>query len=185
MRITPNLDRSDFPTQLTLNDKITIFEKQINGWIFDIAEKVSNECVHGGFAVLSIVLNYFESIGKYIEGYTNIDKVECYFKKGAYFVFPELKNEDQRTVESLLDLLYHGCRCGLYHTGITGGKIILTGEITSPLIFDRTQSLLVINPHLVVPKLRGNFQDYCNQLRNPTNLALRQNFEKRFDYLLG
>jgi hypothetical protein len=88
-----------------------------------------------------------------------------------------------RTIaDEVLDLLYEGVRCGLYHAGITNNRIVLTGGAQHPLSFDIQNQMLIINPHLLVSALKVHFAGYVAQLRDASNEGLRKNFEKRFNY---
>jgi hypothetical protein len=181
-KISPNYYNTSFKWPLTTDDKITIFNDRTLGWQLTVAEYLLKNHKHGGFAVLSIVMSYFEMIAKYYDGYAEIGCSESYFKKGVFLVFPEIGKNSQQIMEDFLDRLYKKCRCGMYHNGITGGRIILTGGSGAPMIFDPLKTLLIINPHKLVPVLITHFQDYIKQLRDPSNKRLRENFQKRFDF---
>ena len=68
--ISPNFDDS---VEQTLENKINIFEDQIQGWLFNPAKDLINN-QHAGFAILSIVLTYFEPIAQFLEGRTSGSK---------------------------------------------------------------------------------------------------------------
>jgi hypothetical protein len=192
--VTPKRRFKDLPKEITLNDKIEIFYERIDGWKFDIADQLINGRVvkdergnisvegspHAAYAVLNIVLSYFEMIAKYADGYLDMHESEPYFKKGVRMVFPESETANQDSVETLLDTLYHGARCGLYHVGLTYTNIFLEGGEAPPISF-RSNGTVYLNPHKLVQTMRAHFNSYINQLRDVNNLDLRQNFEKRFD----
>ncbi len=194
MYITPNYQDTNFSWPLSIDDKMTIFLDRTDGWQLDIAGQLINgkkgpngkvitkAIPHSGFAVLHIVLSYFEMIAKYQDGFTGRAKSEYYFKQGVYSVFPQLKTGPSQIVDSLLDVLYSGGRCSLYHSGITDPRIILTYGIKDPMAFDAQKSTLVINPHLLPSGLKAHLKDYVKQLRDVNNSVLRENFEKRFDF---
>jgi hypothetical protein len=48
---------------------------------------------HAEYAVLDILMSYFEMIAKYREGYLRTNKSRIYFKKGVRFVYPELNKK--------------------------------------------------------------------------------------------
>lgn len=186
MWISPHYKDTDFVAPLTLDDKITIFEDRTEGWQLDVAEQVINgrklsdgrviEGVqHSGFAVLSMILSYFEMIAKYEDGYARKGRSGHYFSKGLCSVFPDLAKQPA----SIADTLFEGARCGLYHAAITEPDIILTSEIPEAVRFEVP---LVINPHRLVRVLQAHFQRYLQQLRDSSNAVLRANFEKKFDW---
>lgn len=195
MWITPNHQDSDFTYPLSLDDKITIFLASVYGWQLDIADKcintqedqngniVSRPIKHSGFAVLHIVLSYFEMIAKFQDGFAAMGRSKHFFKQGVLSVFPTLRNHPIDIVDRLINLLYEGGRCGLYHSGATNPHIILTKDIDAPLAFaDSPEPKLVINPHLLVPALKMHLAEYGKQLRDSTKKLLRGNFERRFDF---
>lgn len=185
--VSPNYRDTDFFRPLSLDDKITIFTDRISGWQLEIAEKcingekdssgniVTQLLVGAGFATLSIVLSYFEMIAKYQDGYRNTNRSKQYFKKGVRSVFPILGTYSQAIVNNLLNALYKGARCGLYHNAITNSKILLTGDVSYPLGYDSSTHRLIINPHLLVPALKSHLANYERESRNNTNVQLRQN----------
>ena len=191
--ISPNYEDTDFTYPLRLDDKITLFVDRIHGWQLDIADKcingekdasgtVTRPYIEGsGLVTLSIVLSYFETIAKYREGYLGSNS-KTYFKKGVRLVFPDLSNYPRTVVDDILTILYYGARCGLYHSSIISSKILLTGNFHSALGYIANRRMIVINPHLLVPALKRHFQRYEQELRNPANISLRQNFEKSFDF---
>lgn len=194
MYISPNYQDTDFVGPLSVDDKITIFSDRTYGWQLDIADQLINgkrgpdggiivkAIPHSGFAALSIVLSYFEMIAKYRDGFRGKGKSESYFKQGVYSVFPQLKTGPSQIVDSLLDVIYSGGRCSLYHSAITNRQIILSCDTKVPMGFDPHKSILEINPCLLPPGLEAHLQDYVKQLRNVNNSLLRENFEKRFDF---
>lgn len=189
-----------FHTPHSLEAKITLFEDRVLGWKLDIADQLINGSPeklpirHSGYATLDIVVSYFEMIAKYEDGFIG-RRSEEYFKKGVYSVFPEFKNIPSPAQTSLssvgnvvslidvvLDLMYEGIRCGLYHSGITNGKIFLTGEIDTPMAFELQNQMLIVNPHLLVPKLKAHLRDYVAKLRDLNNTDLRTQFQIRYDF---
>jgi hypothetical protein len=194
MWISPKFQEVDFHWPLCLDDKITLFEDQIRGWKLEIAEHMINgksgndekdiqqPILHSGYAVLDVLLSYFEMIAKYCDGYTKHGKSSWYFKRGVHLVFPTLSNYPPSIVEELLDALYIGARCGLYHAGLTDSRIILTGQEKADLRFNLANEKLIINPHLLPKTLTAHLQHYIGELRDPNNIELRENFERRLDF---
>ena len=183
MWISPKYQDTDFKWPFSLDDKIKIFEDSTMGWQLTIANKIVNVSIaHSGYAVLRIILSYFEMIAKHRNGYDKVGKSDCYFKQGVYSVFPELKNESQNVVVEFLDAFYKDGRCGLYHGSKTGPKVILTGELEIPIKFYTEDKKLIINPGELVKVLIDHFQSYVDDLRDQNNEQLRNDFEKRFDF---
>ena len=185
---------TDFSWPLCVEDKIDIFYERIYGWQLHIADICSNgekddtgniklsSVPHSGFAVLQILLSYFETIAKYQEGYAKEGQSKKYFKKGVHSVFPDLASESPKLVNQFLDHLYANARCGLYHSSMTLAGVALGKVSESSMGFSEEHKQLVINPHLLPQTLKNHFATYCNELRDPSNAGLQEKFEKRFDF---
>lgn len=206
MWISPSYQDTDFRHPLSADDKITVFADRIIGWKLDIADQVINgkkqadgsfersPIPHSGYAALDIVFSYFEMVAKYEDGFAQVGRSNQYFKSGVYAAFPDLKQppgsanvpgvqgKTVSIVEYALNVMYEGIRCGLYHSGITNGKVVLTGSIQQPMALDPQNMVLIINPHLLVPALKVHFLSYIHRLKDPQNKDLRQKFEARFDF---
>jgi hypothetical protein len=192
-QVTPKHLLSDFALPLSVDDKITIFFERVDGWQLNIADQIINglrdendkvitePIADSAYAVLNIVLSFFEMLAKYEEGYANKWKSKYYFKKGVKFVFPELTQHPFHLVDHLLTLLYEGTRCMLYHCQSTDPQVFLRNDIAGAIGLTRA-GRMVINPQILVPRLRRYFKGYVKRLRNFDNIQLRMNFEKRFDY---
>lgn len=190
--VAPNLLYSKLPKPITLDVKIEIFKRRVNGWKLDIADYLINGIndtsgvllakahPNSAFAVLDILLSYFEMIAKYQDGYTCIGKSRIYFKKGLHTVFPELIDEDQLLVEKFSNVLYEGARCGMYHIGFPDSHIFLEGGDSPPIVF-RSNGEVTINPHKLVLVVKIHFNNYIEQLKDVNNSKIRKNFENRFD----
>lgn len=200
MWISPSYRDTDFPAPMSLDDKITIFEDRTLGWKLDIADRIINgteaaaAIPHSGYATLDIVFSYFELVGKYEAGYADLGRSEDFFKEGVYSIFPALRSDSpdleaagvigdvRPVIDEVLDIMYSGVRCGIYHSGITDGRVVLTSDVRHPLAFDPQSGVLVINPHRLVPALKEHLQGYISRLREEANQDLRNNFESRFDF---
>jgi hypothetical protein len=189
--ISPEHYLEDFPSGLTLDDMIVVYGAQVKGWQLDPAQTLldrENEQrdVQASFAVLHIVMSYFEATEKLRDGYCQDKKSGFYFKKGFERVFQqEIRKMPQLHRAEVLDLLYERVRCGLYHAAGTGPRVTATHDITEPIdfIMNNGDPLLSINPRLIVPRLKEFHSTYLQDLKNPSKRALRRNFEKRFTWL--
>ena len=180
--ISPKHNVEDFPSGLTLDDKIEVFIARVEGWLIGPAlEMISKGVSHRAFALLSIVTSYFEMIGRYTEGYLGRDRAGHYFKHGLKLVFRDMTLPDG---EDLLDALCDRVRNGLYHVGMTKPRVLLVDANSVPgsIGYNPTQDLIVIAPDTLVDDLRIHFLAVANDLRDKTRAKLRANFEARFDY---
>lgn len=182
----PNLSNKDFPEDYfkwTFEDKIKLFEAQILGWQLNIANEIINDPKnrhpHAGFAVLSILLNYFEMIGGYLDGEQG-ETTRHHFKIGITDVFPDLRKRPD-----IINILYKEARCGMYHVGITGKSIVISrsyqGVIT--VIKKPSGQLIVIDPHRLAITLIVHFKKYIQIVSDASSMVKKENFEKRFNFL--
>ena len=206
MWISPSYQDTAFPIPHSIDTKIILFEDRTLGWKLDIADQMINgkkrddgsedrpSIQHSGYATLDIVFSYFEMIAKYEDGFAKPRESEKYFKLGVYSVFPEFYHLPAPAttlspvgnvvsiVDLVLDLMYEGIRCGLYHSGITNGKICVTGGIEHAMALDLEHQMLIVNPHLLVPRLKAHLKEYVSRLRDTNNADLRAKFEARYDF---
>lgn len=179
--------------------KIEVFAASIDGWHLQVADRCINgwqvngqECInsiidyqnepanyvpHSGWAVLQIVLGYFETIAFFqCGGVIGIDKHYELFKRGVDSVFPEFIE----FTPSLANMLYSDLRGGLYHSGVASGNVILSGVNSAAVAYDPNDRLWKINPHSFVPKLRVHLRLYVETLLNDTNHEERKKFRNAF-----
>jgi hypothetical protein len=174
--ISPHFRDDHFPVGPSLDDKVAIFADRVRGWQLDIADRLQRDVQHSGFAVLSVVVSYFEMIAKYRDGFVGTGKSEHYFTQGVEWVFPAIGPHGQ-----VLKRLYKAVRCGMYHSGITLHGVGITDEGDAALRSTQDGQNIMINPHQLVPALQDHFSRYVVTLQNALNEAERLNFQKRFD----
>lgn len=180
--------RMDFPKKWKdlnfENHKLRLFQEQIEGWVIKVAKEIKDKKIgDADFAVLAILLSYFENIAKFKAGFTKQgadSKSGYYFRKGLRLVFPKLK---KRQKDKIHDLFYSQTRCDLYHVGLTGPKVELDCSISSAFIFKNKS--LIICPEKMIPEIQKHFDKYCQDLRDPKNRTFRVNFEKRLKSVWG
>jgi hypothetical protein len=185
--ISPKHYADDFPNGLRLDDKIGVFIERVEGWHLGVANAmVETQARDRGFALLMIVVSYFEMIAKYRDGYVEETKGKRkgegksahYFKEGLKYVFPHLALPD--TYEAA-EAIYENVRNGLYHTGVTRSNVFISNDIASVVDYDTKTGTITINPDALVKALQAHFADFSAELKNPANTGLRANFEARFD----
>jgi hypothetical protein len=195
MKITWKDSDSDLVKPLTIEKKIDIFYQQTLGWQLHIADLIANggdplgggprsePIEHSGFAVLQICLSYFETIGKYRALASGSG---ANFRAGAQDVFPDLRNVQERLRRELLDALYTGGRCGLYHNSRTAHGVGLGQPPNGKaLAYDAHRRLLSISPERLPLVLKGHLERYRAELLDPKNVTARKHFERQFDRDFG
>jgi hypothetical protein len=184
---------SDIAWPPKLEQKIDLFYERALGWQLHIADLIANggsaldggqgtkALRHSGFAVLQICLSYFETIGKYEQSSRKTKTSKGYFKEGALSVLPTLGRNAGAT-NKLLERLYDGARCGLYHSSMTKPGVGLgqpgNGE---PIAYDDVSETLAISPERLPKALKAHLERYRRSLLDPKNKSLRSKFERQFD----
>lgn len=187
--VSPLIRRADLPQPLTIEAKIDVFEDRVMGWQLVIADqlyfgprdkagtRLEPQIAHNGFAVLYILLSYFEMISKYEDG--NLSEVSgVWFKTGILRVFPELVGHADET--DTLVAMWKGARNGLYHSAMTKQQVFVSGDARC-MDYDAANKRLVVNPGEMVRRTINHFLGYTKKLRDPANAGLRDNFQKKFD----
>lgn len=191
MKLSKDIDSKDLTYPLELEDKISIFIDRVKTWQLDIAEYLIENNPDSGFATLSIVLSYFEMIGKYLKGYEDRFCSEYHFQIGVKeSILSSIKDSKDELIQAIfanfLLILYKGGRNGFYHVGMPDKKILLTGDMGDTFkylnVTNPDEMAILINPRILVKHLKQHFSKYESDLRNEANVSLRRNFEKRFDY---
>ena len=194
MKITWKDQDTDLVYPLMIEKKIDIFYQQILGWQLHVADLIVNggeplgsgarvECIdHSGFAVLQICLSYLETIGKYRELVKGEKQYGAIFRAGAQDVFPNLKKAPKKMV----DALYYGARCGLYHNSRTARGVGLGQPPDgSAIAYDPVQQTLVLSPERLPKALKSHLEGYRAELLDSDNVHQRQCFERQFDKDFG
>jgi len=158
-----------------IDTKILVYEDRVKTWFLDIAKKLkkNNEA---GFVILSIAIAYIEGNQQFREGKTSNKRGRSpkFFIRGMRRIFNK-----EHVAENILKEFYHQVRCGLFHNGMTGNKVSISGQLPVPIRNDGYA--IDINPHKFLDKIISDFKDYIIQLKNPSNLKDRENFEKRYN----
>jgi len=95
-------------------------------------------------------------------------------------IIPDLNDCFGQNQKEIVEILYNGVRCGLYHSGMTSKRVFITGEMNASLVFSKEMGLY-IHPNRLVDLALVHFDKYVKQLKDFKNSELRKNFEKRFD----
>ncbi len=158
-----------------IDTKILVYEDRVKTWFLDIADglKKNNEA---GFVILSIAIAYIEGNQQFREGKTSNRRGRSpkFFIRGMRRIFNK-----EHVAENILKEFYHQVRCGLFHNGMTGNKVSISGQLPLPVRNDGEK--IDINPHKFLDNIIDDFKDYILILKDPKNKKERGNFEKRYD----
>jgi hypothetical protein len=181
--ITGRIDNNGIPivrdnrTNVTLNpdevdDKITIYERQVREWFLLPAQRLL-EGNNNGFIILMVCLSYIEGIEQYRVGRNSNRQSQDFFVRSMNRIFGEIYSRD-----NLIDL-YSEARCGLFHNGMTKGKVIIRNSFEPAIRFADFERI-EISPEKLLDIIEEDFENYLNELRNPENMELRDNFDRMF-----
>ena len=162
-----------------LEDRISIYERQVFGWFIDPAAKLIELINEGAaFVVLSICFSYLEGVEQYMRGESSHFKSQDFFCSAAQRVF---SGEASLTQDQLVSL-YRQARCGMFHDGMTRSGVIYDTSIKRPLHVTNNGSMDIIafNPDLCLDAARNDFKSYISKLRNQSNCNLRNNFDRMY-----
>jgi|688.fasta_scaffold465687_1 hypothetical protein len=170
---------------MTDDEKIEAFEKHILDRQLVIAKHLASRFVadtpgdplsQSGFAILSIVTNYFEMIEQFSVGASSHRNSGVFFRDGMARVFPTTE-----VTPTDADRLYSFMRCGMYHSAMPTDRCGISRELHVPIFNDG--GVILINPALLVDQLIAHFSTYCSQIRGSSNPTLRQNMLNLFGLL--
>lgn len=130
-----------------------------------------------GFVVLSICLSYLEAVQQYKEGSSSANNSKNFFLRAFQDVFSSSEMEDE-----FADLLYREGRNGLFHDGMTRGKMVYDMNLDKAfkVINNGSQSIIYFHPTYCLKGVKAHFADYLSKLRNEEERCLRHNFGKMF-----
>lgn len=181
--ISKSYTDSYFGPNPTDNQKVEIFRDRVTGWQLDIAKELicqidaagdKDIIRHAGYAVLSILTNYFEMIWQHIVGTSSYRQSCKFFARG----FKDVYGATDRTSE-IGNITYHRLRCGMYHDGYTHKGVTISQSYPLDFEYDRENDELKVNPHTLVDTLDQHFKAYIKRLQPGTG-ELR-NFLRMFD----
>ncbi|MFO0958239.1 MAG: hypothetical protein U0800_12570 [Isosphaeraceae bacterium] len=155
-------------------DKVEIFRDRVTGWQLDIAKEIIRQIDatgdgdvihHAGYAVLSILTNYFEMIWQHIAGTSSNRRSGDFFAYG----FKDVYKTTPLSHDDIKDIVYHRLRCGMYHDGYTRKGVTIKHNYPQDFEYDRANDELKVNPHTLVGTLETHFAAYIAKLQPGTN----------------
>jgi len=162
------LDPNDIDT------KILVYEDRVKEWFLGVGKRLNHDN-EAGFVILQIALSYIEGNQQYRKGESSERKSKEFFKEGMKQIFPEIKKT--KKIDNLLSMFYKQVRCGLFHDGMTGRFVTISGEFPNALEISNTE--IKINPHKLLDKIIKDFDDYILLLKDKKNSDWRRSFEER------
>jgi hypothetical protein len=171
-----------------LDDRIRVYEDQIRGWFLEPA-KALLPVPNSAFAVLHILMGYFEHHAIYRYGKSSHGQSGQFFSRGFTSVFPKADKSEpavpnpQAVSEWLADAMYSDARCGLFHGWMARKRIAVTDAPELIRAYGRPGHItrVVINVGKFLDRIEIHFAEYVRELKDPTNTALRTRFNKGWE----
>jgi hypothetical protein len=131
-----------------------------------------------GFAILGLDCLVVETLSAFIDGLEDTDgKSKIVFRK---FMRTRTRFKDIFTTDQIADQFYKEFRCGILHQAEVGGESRVWS--VGPLLQINGKAFTV-NRDEFHACLKGEFEDYLAQLREPNNVILRQNLRAKMDFI--
>ena len=159
-----------------VDTKILIYEDRVKEWFLEIGNRLRKDN-EAGFVILQIAVSYIEGNQQYREGTTSHRNSKSFFVKAMKRIFPEIISISN--IDSLLESFYDQVRCGLFHDGMTKKFVTISKEYKIPLDISATD--IKINPHKFLDKISEDLNRYISEIKDKSNLILRQKFENRWN----
>jgi len=158
-----------------IGDKVIIYERQVREWFLNRASTLVRDNKNG-FIVLMISISYIEGVQQYINGQTSYNNSTGVFREAMRRIF-QLNKSDE-----VLNDFYVQVRCGLFHTGMTRNKVIISRDYEQIIDFSEYNTIK-INPKLFLKVVKNDFNRYIKLLKNLNNNLERNNFDSMFSNL--
>lgn len=152
---------TDFPKgPLSANDRIRLLDERVRGWILEPARALEKADQHSGYALLNLVLPYFEMIAQCEAGTTSERKSGPFFSAGLRTVLGAKCPDDR-----FLRAFYAAARCGCFHDGLAREDVVLSGSFAEPI--EVLNGVFQVNPHRLLAAVESHFVAYLARLRHP------------------
>jgi hypothetical protein len=170
--VVDSTEKQLFPED-NIEDKIKIFESQVNGWFLEKASDLLGE-EDNGFVIIMIATSYIEEIEQYRRGKSSNNQSGAFFKEGVKRIFG-IDSDSQ------LNNLHKELRCELFHNGMTGPYIRIDSRYPKDIDF-LDNNIIKINQRQFLEKVKEDFGQYLADLKNESRTQLRNNFSKMYKF---
>lgn len=175
----------------SLEDRIDIYEDRIKGWFLNPARSLL-AVPNSELAVLQLSIGYFEGYAIYRNGSDSRRHSKKFFCQAFMEAFPYSRRGTVQGIDPSLDLieklpvlLYEEARCGLFHDGMIGRRIVLASS-SAPISVSAHKitgdvGAIVIDPRKFLEAVEAHFTAYTAKLRDRNNPELRANFNAAWE----
>lgn len=154
-----------------IDDKIIIYERQVKSWFLSPASNfIKYRNKNKGFIVLMICLSYLEGVEQYRQGIPSHGNSRNFFVAALERMYPGVHTQHN------LREFYSQARCGLFHSGMVQGKIIMNSRFHSSLEFDGLD--IKVSPKKLLADIENDFNEYLRELR--TIPDVREKFDEMY-----
>ncbi|WP_147273109.1 hypothetical protein [Billgrantia montanilacus] len=162
-----------------VDDKITIYEREVTGWFLEPALKLLDEdSFQNAFIVLMVCMSYLEGVEQYKTGIDSNRRSKDCFVESLERLYPDQFHKRD------LEKLYSKSRCGLFHNGMVKGGVVFSSEYDNVMSFSNNAEIIKINSRLLLNRIRQDFSSYINELRSEEQSeTIRDNFNRIFSVL--
>ena len=182
-RISPKYSITDwksiaFATEKDWQKAIDVLRDRIEGR-FVRPIRLIESYEYSGFAVLALDCLLMETLQQFKEGLPESKGSRATFKR--FLMTSTFKSYFDDAKSSLF---YDQIRCGILHQAETKKSSKIVTKKSAPLVaYSHDSKGLVVNRRLCHAQLMTEFEDYLSNLRDPSNLALRDNFRKKMNHI--
>ena len=158
---------------------ISMLEDRLEGRYFEpVATLIQSDINKNGFAAMALCCLLVETLLQFREGYPRTpdrQNQQCY----TDFLVNQFGDvfDGQKAKR-----FYQDIRCGILHSGQTKNGSCLTFD-TDYVVRILGNNVMMVNIQAMFDELKHYFSEYCDNLRNPGNIKLRNNFIKKMDDL--
>lgn len=182
--ISPRYQRQDY-LNLRLNiassaedfeTAIIIFRDRISGRFLQQIHSLENNINRNGFAIMALECLLVETFAQFASGRDNNEGVSK--QEYTNFLVSEFSCF---TSMNIANKFYSFIRCGILHQAQTKKQSALVyGE---PYIVNWSHGFLRVSVDRFVDMMDWYFEDYCQKLRDPSNITIRTNFINKMNYI--
>lgn len=154
-----------------IDDKIIIYERQVKDWFLSPASNlVKYRNKNKGFIVLMICLSYLEGVEQYRQGVQSHGNSRNFFVAALERMYPGMHSEYN------LKEFYSQARCGLFHSGMVQGKMIINNQFSNSIEFEGLD--IRVSPKKLLEDVENDFNEYLRELR--VTQDLREKFDRMY-----
>lgn len=185
MRVSRNFEVEDwkalkFKAEAEWQKAVDIFDDRMNTRYLEHIEALLHRQT-SGFAVLTLDCALIETLEQFRRG-TNKTPAR---RTGEYFVsFLTTTSFGSFFDAKMSHLFYESIRCGLHHRAEAGGSSRIKRGNGRPLVaYTEDQKGIVVNVERFHATLKEVLCSYIADLKNPGNIALRNAFRTKVNYI--